>query len=219
MKDNSVRKVESSVLLKELQNRGYVAVKRALKSAGRSRNVSLQRWEGGKYTFGVVSDTHLGSRYQQLTHLKSFYALCMERGIRVMLHCGDLVDGEKMYRGQEYEIFVHGADRQIEYAVENYPRFPRMKTWIISGNHDNSFLKSAGIDAVKHVSRRREDFIYLGADFATLKFKRLLIALMHGTSGVPYARSYRIQKIVEQLASENKPNMLFLGHKMYVSVS
>jgi len=35
---------------------------------------------------------------------------------------------------------------------------------------------------------------------------------MHGAGGASYARSYKLQKIIEQLAPEQKPHMLFLGH-------
>jgi len=35
---------------------------------------------------------------------------------------------------------------------------------------------------------------------------------MHPDGGTPYARSYRLQKIIEQLSPENKPNILVAGH-------
>ncbi len=35
---------------------------------------------------------------------------------------------------------------------------------------------------------------------------------MHGDSGNTYARSYRMQKIIEQAAPEAKPDVLVLGH-------
>jgi len=35
---------------------------------------------------------------------------------------------------------------------------------------------------------------------------------MHPSGGIPYARSYRLQKVVEQIAPELKPHILFLGH-------
>ena len=35
---------------------------------------------------------------------------------------------------------------------------------------------------------------------------------MHPDGGVAYARSYRQQKIIEQLAPEKKPHILLIGH-------
>lgn len=129
-----------------------------------------------------------------------------------MFHCGDLVDGQKIYRGQEYETFVHGADAQTEYAVSNYPKCKGVTTRLISGNHDQSFLQDAGYNVAKAVCKERSDMTYLGDDLAFVNVDNIKIALMHGRSGVPYARSYRPQKIVEQLSPEVKPNFLFLGH-------
>ena len=53
---------------------------------------------------------------------------------------------------------------------------------------------------------------YLGATLAFANMANIKIGLMHGAGGVAYARSYRLQKIVEQLAPEMKPNILLLGH-------
>ena len=65
---------------------------------------------------------------------------------------------------------------------------------------------------VKAICARRDDFVYLGDNYAIGNVAGLKIGLMHASGGVPYARSYKPQKIVEQLAPENKPNMLFIGH-------
>ena len=53
---------------------------------------------------------------------------------------------------------------------------------------------------------------YLGDNYALGTVAGLKIGLMHGAGGVPYARSYKPQKIVEQLTPEQKPNFLFIGH-------
>ena len=36
--------------------------------------------------------------------------------------------------------------------------------------------------------------------------------MMHPSGGVAYARSYKVQKIVEQFSPQNKPHILFCGH-------
>lgn len=208
----SLADAETRELLHELQTRGYYIAKTPQQQSGMTFKGDLKRWSGGKYRFGVVSDTHLCSRYQQLSFLYDFYRICRRRRIDVVFHCGDLVDGEKIYRGQEYELFVHGADGQTEYAVANYPSFKDVRTILISGNHDQSFLSTAGYNVAKAVCKEREDMTYLGDDLAFVDQEGVKIGLMHGRHGVAYARSYRLQKIIEQLAPEMKPNMLFLGH-------
>jgi predicted phosphodiesterase len=208
----SLTDVETSELLEQLQERGYFVAKTPLQRRGQTFNGDLKRWSGNKYKFGVVADTHLGSKYQQLSALYKFYRLCARQKVDTIYHCGDLTEGERMYRGQEYEIFVHGADAQTEYAVAHYPKVGKIKTKAISGNHDQSFLKHSGYNIVKAVCDQRSDMEFLGDDLAFINIDKIKIAIMHGSGGVAYARSYKSQKIVEQLASENKPHFLFLGH-------
>jgi DNA polymerase II small subunit/DNA polymerase delta subunit B len=204
--------ITNQELLDELSHRGYFASKVPPQVTGKTFEPDVKRLSGDKYRFAVISCTQLGSKYQQLSHLYTFYSICKRRGIRVVLHCGDLVDGEKVYRGQEYELFVHGADAQRDYVVENYPKIEGISTKVILGNHDESFYKTAGYNIVKAVCSKREDMEYVGDYYATAKIDGIKVALMHGAGGVAYARSYKLQKIVEQLAPEQKPHMLFVGH-------
>ena len=207
-----LKAVETSELLHTLQERGYYIAKSPVTTSGTTYKGDLKRWRGNTFKFGVVSDTHLGSRYQALTALWDFYRLCGRRRVDTVFHCGDLCDGERVYRGQEYEIFVHGADAQTEYTIQNYPKVKGVSTRLISGNHDQSFLATAGYNLAKRVCEVREDMTYLGDNLAFITVDKIKIALMHGAGGNAYARSYKIQKICEQLSSENKPNFLFLGH-------
>jgi hypothetical protein len=122
------------------------------------------------------------------------------------------VDGEKMYRGQEYELFLHGADAQVEYATQNYPRYKGIQTKVILGNHDESFWKNAGVNVVKDICNQRDDMDYLGDYLAYVEIGGIKVGMMHADGGVAYSRSYKPQKIVEQLSPESKPHMLFIGH-------
>ena len=196
-------------LLEELGRRGYTSTK-------------IDIIEDAEYRFpepmtpfeiGVVSDTHLGSQYQQITFLKDFYRKCAERKIRKILHAGDLVEGNgKQYRGQMYEMFIHGADAMVKYAVNNYPKEKGITSYVIGGSHDESYWKNEGYDILKAISGQRKDIKYLGMHGAYLKLGNINVYLMHGTSGVAYARSYKMQKIIEQISPQNKPHILLLGH-------
>lgn len=199
-------------ILEEIQHRGFTVTRKPDQVTGKTIEVELDRWSKGEKKFAVVSCTHLGSNHQQLTALGCFYKLVAQKGINTVLHAGDLVDGEKMYRGQEYETFRHGVDAQVTYAVNEYPHVPGVKTIAISGNHDLSFQANAGSNVVQAIARQRSDIVYAGDVLAFINIGKIKVALMHGEGGVPYARSYKMQKIVEQLASENKPHFLLLGH-------
>jgi DNA polymerase II small subunit/DNA polymerase delta subunit B len=201
----------NGALLKEVESRGYFASKIPPQKIGKVFNGEVKK-PGSIYKFGIFSDPQMGSKYQQMTHLHSFYKKCEEEKVDAMLCAGDVVDGEKVYRGQEYELFIHGADAQRDYAIKNLPHIPGVKTYMISGNHDTSFWSVSGYNIVQAICDAREDLVFLGDNYAVYTIGKIKIALMHGSGGVAYARSYKLQKIIEQIAPENKPHMLFLGH-------
>ncbi len=212
METNGLPQVKDKELIFELQNRGFFVTHQPKESDIRFKPDLSRFLKGDWLRFGVVADVHLGSRYQQLTHLHTFYQRCASLGVKTVLHCGDLVDGEKMYRGHEYELFLHGADAQRDYAVANYPKEKGIKTHLIGGNHDESFWKTSGIDVPRLVAEQRKDICFLGWHGAYLDLDGLTVYLHHGQGGVAYARSYKGQKLIEQLAPEAKPNLLFQGH-------
>ena len=73
------------------------------------------KWDGATtIKFGIVSDTHFGSVYTQITHLHDFYDLCAKEGIKDVYHTGDITDGLKMRPGHEYELYEISADGQCE---------------------------------------------------------------------------------------------------------
>lgn len=205
-------KLTNAQLLREVESRGFFASKLPPTVSGKIFHFDTKKLRGSVRQFAVVSCTQIGSKYQQLTHLHTFYKLCKKRGINLVLHCGDLVDGSKVYRGQEYELFLHGADEQRDYVIKHYPKIEGIETKVILGNHDESFWKTDGYNIVNAICDKRDDMEYLGDYLAFIKIENIKIALMHGAGGASYARSYRLQKIVEQLSPEVKPHMLFLGH-------
>jgi hypothetical protein len=100
----------------------------------------------------------------------------------------------------------------VKYAVEAYPKVPRITTYVIGGSHDYSYYKDVGMDILKEIASKRPDIKYLGTSGANINLGGLKIYLMHGEGGVAYARSYRIQKIIEQFPADTKPHILLLGH-------
>ena len=67
--------------------------------------------------FGIVSDMHICSIYHHAQALHTLYDIFEKEGITHVYSPGNVVDGEKTYRGQEYEIECWGAEGQAE-AVE-----------------------------------------------------------------------------------------------------
>ena len=181
------------------------------------------RYFGDDIRIGLVSDTHFGSRYQQLTRLQEAYATFDEEKVHLVLHSGDIVDGVQLYRGHTQELFLQGADEQRDYAVDNYPVLPGIKTHIVAGNHDLSFKKTVGYNIVQAICAGRDDLVYEGEVSGEFLFQNCVLRLLHPSGGVAYARSYKPQKIAEALAATAiddlrasdptaLPHLLALGH-------
>lgn len=202
--------VTNGTLIKELESRGYFTSKIPPQHVGNIFKGEVK--SGSKYKIGLVGDTQIGSKYQQMTHLYSAYEEFKKEGVDTVLHSGDVVDGEKVYRGQEYELFLHGADAQRDYVIDTYPHIKGISTYMISGNHDASFWSVSGYNIVESICEKRDDLTFLGDNYAVFTLENIKIAVMHGEGGVAYARSYKLQKIIEQISPENKPHVLVLGH-------
>ena len=78
--------------------------------------------------------------------------------------------------------------------------------------HDDWWYKSTGSEIVKAIAKRRDDIVYLGSDVADLKIGKLKIRLFHGKGGNSYAKSYKLQKYLDTIPIEEKPDILQTGH-------
>ena len=180
---------------------------------------------GDHLRFGLVSDTHGGSKFEQNTALHRFYAYAdgelghPQTGERIapvdgFIHAGDTTQGsDRMHLGMEHEVHAHGSDAQVSYVAATYPRSGNgKKTWMISGNHDASFLKDGGSNVVRQLAAAREDIVYLGQDAAYLNIGNLRAYVVHPDGGGAYAKSYKGQKFSESLPQEKDVRLLLLGH-------
>jgi len=212
-KSESPSNISEQDLRQLLSEKGYRVEKLTPDKMDIKKRVDASMFEGERIIFAVISCTHSASKYQQLTHLRTFYTYAQERGVKLVLHAGDVTAGIRVYRGQEYELFLHGEKAQREYVIEHYPRMENGgKTIMIAGNHDYSFVKEAGCDIVENIADKREDIEYWGAYGAYPILPRLKVYLQHTSGGVPYALSYRLQKNIEQFSPDAKPDIYFMGH-------
>lgn len=139
----------------------------------------------------LISDTHLGSKYDRLDILRYLYERAEEEEIDTVLHCGDLGDGLYPNRpNHQYELRVHGVDEHLDYIVNKYPHKDGIRTLFIGGNHDYDYIRTAGFDMGKAVSKARPDMIYLGQDVADVKYGRTRIRMFHGNKSPSYARCF-----------------------------
>ena len=172
------------------------------------------KWDGTeKIRFAIMGDTQIGSKYAQLTYLHNFYDLCSKEGIKDVYHTGDVVDGIKMRPGHEYELYEVSADEMLNDVVKNYPKREGITTHFITGNHDASIYKHVGYDIGQAIANMRPDMKYLGRDCAVINLTpKCTLELRHPWDGTAYALSYKMQKMIEAMESDSKPNILAVGH-------
>lgn len=162
-------------------------------------NININIENDKEIIFGVVSDTHFGSKSCEINKLNYFYEYCNNLGIRHVLHAGDLLDGIKVYKGQEYEQTHYGFQSQCDLVIQKYPKYENIKTYAILGNHDYSFISLCDSDPFDKICMYRKDIIYTGKYFGELQLGSFKLAMHHPDSGLSYAMSYKIQKILESV--------------------
>jgi hypothetical protein len=210
-----------SAYIEDIKDKGYQVLDdlkygqvKICKDVVNSDNVHKEEWNGNKIIrFGVVSDTHLCSKWQQLTFLNHLYDVFQDEGITTVFHSGDLTDGYHMHPGHQYEVFKHGADEQEQYVIDYYPSRKGILTKFITGNHDHSHIKSGGHDIGNPIMKARPDMIYLGLSNAKVYITpNCIVELNHPLDGASYALSYAPQKTIDAMEGGEKPNILLNGH-------
>ena len=167
----------------------------------------------------VVSDTHFGNIHQQLHLLNQVYEEAYNRGIKTVLHVGDVVDGNYPNRPENpRQQFLHGFDEQAGYVVDMYPEVDGITTYYILGSHDETHYKNGQATINDWISRCRKDMIYLGQDTGEIFIDKVKTVLDHPGGGSSQSLSYKPQKRIEILESHLKPKLLLIGHyhKSYV---
>lgn len=171
---------------------------------------------GERQTIAVISDTHFGSRYCLRPYIKDFIEYAYSRGVRYVFHAGDMLDG--CYDHGRWELSHHGFDEQCQDAIETLPRIRGMQYLFASGNHDETFTKSTGMDTGRAIVDRfrsvgRDDIVYLGPRGAMVRFGGAKIELWHPRqTSAAYSLSYRLQNKIRDTSIGRKSDLLFAGH-------
>lgn len=201
--------------LREMERRLAAEHRKVEALAGVQNVVHVETRKDCQFVFGLLGDRHYGSLYHDGAAEAAFceYA-AKHRGVQTFFDAGDILDGHRIYKGQEFELRDVGVAKQIERLQADASRFGVTK--FITGNHDGSFKEAAGVPVGQMIADARKDFVFLGEDTAQVRFETpngaFVLQLLHPGGGTAYALSYRPQKIVESLAGGTKPDLLAIGH-------
>jgi predicted phosphodiesterase/polyhydroxyalkanoate synthesis regulator phasin len=169
-------------------------------------------FDGETVTFGVLTDTHLGSKYTDVEMLYTAFDEFSKAGVDFITHSGDVHEGLSTRPGHYYECSHIGYSQQLEHSREVFGQWTDTPIYMIDGNHDRWYIKSNGALICDELAKSLDNVHFLGHDEGDIHLNNVKIKLWHGEDGSSYAFSYRIQKIVESFTGGEKPNVLICGH-------
>lgn len=225
--DASPKRVQHE--LKSLSKEGYnveinpdssAELSKLMPRASRLKINTRQYYGNDWIRFGVISDTHLVSKYSRLDVINALYDIYEHEGIHTVYHAGNWIDGEARFN--KYDLYCIGVENQVKYFIENYPKREGITTYIISGDdHEGWYVQNLGLNIGRIMEDRardvkRKDLIDLGYMERDLIFKKgkgqSIIRVMHAGGGSAYAISYTVQKIAESYQGGEKPSFVIVGH-------
>lgn len=167
------------------------------------------------YEIAVVSDTHWGSIYQQKSIFDSFIGDCKDRGIKTLIHCGDIIDGIMTYKDHDKKRFLNDTSEIEDYVTRNYPDGFEYN-YFTKGNHDVSLVKLEGIDYdfCHRLEELRSDLTYVKRGTPIIGPGNIILAANHcaGSCAAPGEnRTKRMKNRVLKLMSEGQFGHIFLG--------
>jgi len=179
---------------------------------------------GGRHRFGVISDTHYGSKYCREDVVATLYDWFAAEGVTRVYHAGNWIDGE--FRFNKFDLIpeAHGMQAQLDLFVARYPMKRGVETHYVAGDdHEGWYAQREGVDIGRMLETTareagRNDLRYLGYKeaFITLEHKRTgetaKLLVDHPGGGSSYAVSYVLQKIVEAFQPGEKPGIYIAGH-------
>jgi len=169
--------------------------------------------------FGAISDIHFASKF----HLPKTFFSTMKQfediGVKKVYIAGDIVDGNKIYRGHLENLICTSVENQTDMAAKALSRHPNLDFMAIAGNHDYSFTKENGAKPLAILEQKIDNFTNLGDLRADITYHGITLRLLHGGSGRAYARSYPSQTYLRDYFSglnlqdmTNLPHLMLLGH-------
>ena len=168
--------------------------------------------EDNEFKFVAISDTRMGSKYQQLTILNDIYMKAYEMGYKNVILCGNISEGlfpvANMYADTN---FLADSLEQVDYICQYYPYIDGIKTYFITGMRDEKHLKNNKINIGKRISDIRSDMIYLGHTSCNIEIDKANMLVFSPKLEKTYTVSYRPQQQIDSFRSEDKPDILLYG--------
>ena len=173
--------------------------------------VSTSNTEIVHFKLGIISDTHIGSKWFDADALKGFYKKCRDECVTRIIHAGDLFDGSTTYSYQEKDQNLVGYREQFNWIVKNYPKYEGISTYIVAGNHDVNIMKKHNIHPIIELAKVRFDIKYSGDYYTDFNKHGVIIRVVHcdgsNYSGEPMTK---LKGLID--TTYNKCHIFIMGH-------
>lgn len=119
--------------------------------------------KGEVFKVAAVSDTHIGSIYQQKTAFLDFMEECCIRDVRTLLFPGDVIDGLMGRPEHVHERFLHGIDPIFDYTCEFFDQWIDQFDYVYlqEGNHDATLgRRNYNFNLCHNLSKEYRNVIY-----------------------------------------------------------
>lgn len=150
-------------------------------------------------SIGVISDTHIGSKFQNFEYIKRAYDVFDKHGIHEVFHLGDLFEGYRAQLREARKPYTYYL-KQLEEFRKYYPK--GFTTYGILGNHDQSYL-DLGLTLEEEIQRRRKNFLALGYGNCYITNKNRLLSLRH---------KLRYYQGLNIIPGDRNVDLLLMGH-------
>ena len=117
--------------------------------------------------YGVISDTHMGSKDYRPDILEHAVNKFTREGVDFVLHTGDILEGMSGRDGHIYELTHLGATAQVNYAVEQLSQIKQKVYGITATNsHDGWFSSkgNTGFEVGPELDAKIDNFNFIGYD-------------------------------------------------------
>jgi len=164
--------------------------------------------------FGVISDTHIGSRFYRHDVMEHALANFARQDVQFVINCGDTVEGMSNREGHIYEldpIKGLGVTNQVNYLADEFERFTELGLDVYSieaqGSHGGwaQVRANQGLEIGDYISSKVPAYKFLGYDEADLIVDGIRLRLRHPERKM-------LEDYINSLPGGHKPHMVFNGH-------
>jgi len=177
-----------------------------------------------KITFGLISDTHIGSKFYRPDILRHAAENFKRHNVDFVLNCGDTVEGMSNRPGHVFEVDPLqglGISKQAEYMAEEFKQFGDLAVYSIEaqGSHGGwaykmgntgleigQFLEMASkVTPDGEIREGGGQYKFIGYDVADFEINGVVIRLRH-------PERLTLEEFVNRLMPGNKPHVAIQGH-------